>query len=234
VTGDNLLEFTLEHSFGDSEFSLAGTFSARLRTSANGRQTLTKLRLARHPLSNDEKKAFEDLVREDGFYRVRVPASLVNPRNSYVMASIKARCLAAAGLKERFDLNLDQGNLIGLTYSPVADCTYPRPQVFPATWTFDTLIVSRSSEQAPRLVPSETLYIPKEGEKTIEGEDGVKVVVEKTFWQKYWMYIVPFGLIVVNAITQIANMPEDPPAGQSGTAPAAPAQRIAGSGGRRR
>lgn len=38
VTGDNLLEFTLEHSFGDSEFSLAGTFSARLRTSTNGRQ----------------------------------------------------------------------------------------------------------------------------------------------------------------------------------------------------
>ena len=49
-----------------------------------------------------------------------------------------------------------------------------------------------------------------------------------------WMYIVPFGLVVVNAITQIANMPEDPPAGQSGTAPAAPVQRIAGSGGRRR
>lgn len=31
----------------------------------------------------------QDLVREDGFYRVRVPASLINPRNSYVMASIK-------------------------------------------------------------------------------------------------------------------------------------------------
>jgi hypothetical protein len=36
----------------------------------------------------------QDLVREDGFYRVRVPASLVNPRNSYVMASIKAVRLA--------------------------------------------------------------------------------------------------------------------------------------------
>lgn len=37
-------------------------------------------------------------------------------------------------------------------------------------------------------MPTETMYIPKEGEKTIEGEDGVKVVVEKTFWQKYvWL-----------------------------------------------
>lgn len=40
------------------------------------------------------------------------------------------------------------------------------------------------------------MYIPKEGEKTVEGEDGVKVVVEKTFWQKYvWLLFFHFKAV---------------------------------------
>lgn len=48
-----------------------------------------------------------------------------------------------------------------------------------------------------------------------------------------WMYIVPFGFIVINALTQLANMPEEGQAGQGGPAITAPTQRTGGSGGGR-
>jgi len=40
-----------------------------------------------------------------------------------------------------------------------------------------------------------------------------------------WMYLIPLGLIVMNAVTQAMNMPEEQPGGQ----PGAPAQQQAGS-----
>ncbi|KAK3415855.1 hypothetical protein EUGRSUZ_H01411, partial [Eucalyptus grandis] len=59
------------------------------------------------------------------------------------------------------------------------------------------------------------------------GENGEAEVVkppEKSFWAKYWMYVIPLGLIVMNAVTQAMNMP---PEEQGGGQPqgAAPAQR---------
>jgi hypothetical protein len=38
VPGDKKIQFDLEHCFGDSEFTPAGSFSARLRTLPHGRQ----------------------------------------------------------------------------------------------------------------------------------------------------------------------------------------------------
>lgn len=37
---DSKIQFQLEHAFGDSDFSPAGTFSARLKTSPNGGQVV--------------------------------------------------------------------------------------------------------------------------------------------------------------------------------------------------
>jgi hypothetical protein len=106
VPGDKKIQFDLEHCFGDSEFTPAGSFSARLRTLPHGRQTLFKLRLTRNPFSELEEKAFKEIVQQNGFYKVRVPANVIDPGKAYVVAAVKARCLAAANLKERFDLNL--------------------------------------------------------------------------------------------------------------------------------
>lgn len=40
---DSKIQFSLEHAFGDSDFSPAGTFSARLKTSSHGGQVLQHL-----------------------------------------------------------------------------------------------------------------------------------------------------------------------------------------------
>ena len=46
-----------------------------------------------------------------------------------------------------------------------------------------------------------------------EGE-GVKLL-EKSFWAKYWMYLIPLGFIIMNAFTQAMNLPpEEQAAGQ--------------------
>ncbi|KAG0619691.1 hypothetical protein M758_4G157700, partial [Ceratodon purpureus] len=237
LRGAKKITFPLEHSLGDGKFEQIGTFTGILRTSGvesgNERQVITKLRLARNVMTTAEKQAFENLVKNDGFYTVRIPANLIKPRRKQVLASVKARCLAAANLKERFDLFMEQGNLIGVGYAPIGDCSYPRPQVFPKDYAFETLIVAKGNEQAPRLGPRFEEVVPlRPGEKLVEGEEGIKVVVEKTFWQKYWIYIVPFGFIVINALSQLANLPEE---GQPGQGPAinAPSQRTGGSGGGR-
>ncbi|KAH9538100.1 hypothetical protein CY35_16G087800 [Sphagnum magellanicum] len=131
----------------------------------------------------------------------------------------------------------DQGNVVGITYSSAVECTQnPHPQVFPSDWTFSSWIVTKSSEQAMRLIPMLDDTPLMDGEKLVTGEDGVPTkVVEKNFWQKYWMYILRFGLIVINAITSITNMPDEPASGQAGAAPAgAVPQRISGAGGGRR
>ena len=89
----------------------------------------------------------------------------------------------------------------------------------PAKWSFNSHTVLKYSEQAPR-----TLAFAEEilGGENGHGE-GLKPP-ERSFLTKYWMYLVPLGLIVMNAITQAANMPEEQASGQSAsqTRPAAP------------
>lgn len=86
---------------------------------------------------------------------------------------------------------------------------------FPKKWSFNSNTLLKSSELAPRTpVFSEDTAV---GE-TAEGE-GV-MPPERSFWAKYWMYLIPLGLIVMNAITQAMNMAEEPqpgvPAGPAG------------------
>lgn len=58
--------------------------------------------------------------------------------------------------------------------------------------------------------------------------------------QYQWMYLIPLGLIVMNAVTQAMNMPEEQAGAQGGAGPApqqlgsAAAQRGTNSGVRRR
>lgn len=48
------------------------------------------------------------------------------------------------------------------------------------------------------------------------------------------MYLIPLGMIVMNAVTQAMNMPDDQAAGQSGAQPQAVAQRAPNTAVRRR
>ncbi|XP_021890900.1 ER membrane protein complex subunit 10-like [Carica papaya] len=82
----------------------------------------------------------------------------------------------------------------------------------PAKWSFNSHTVLKNSEQAPRTpVFAEEIL----GEEGVEGE--VAKPPEKSFWAKYWMYLIPLGFIVMNAMTQAMNMPEDQAGGGQST-----------------
>jgi hypothetical protein len=48
------------------------------------------LRLTRNPFSELEEKAFKEIVQQNGFYKVRVPANVIDPGKAYVVAAVKA------------------------------------------------------------------------------------------------------------------------------------------------
>ncbi|KAJ0976350.1 hypothetical protein J5N97_018315 [Dioscorea zingiberensis] len=196
------IQFNLEHAFGDSGFSPAGTFTARLKSWSHGGQTLTKLRFSK-----------------DDFYTIRVPSNVLSPPGKdYIVSSIKARCLPRETLDEHFVIHTEGVNILAVNYGSAGVCQYPR---LLKLWSFNSYTVLKNGEQAPRTPTfAEELHAGENG----EGE-GVKPP-EKSFWAKYWMYLIPLGLIVMNAVTQATNMPEEQAGGQSGTqAPQAVAQR---------
>ncbi|GAB4855874.1 hypothetical protein Ancab_024513 [Ancistrocladus abbreviatus] len=211
---DSRVHFTLEHAFGDSEFAPAGSFSARLKIWSHGAQTLTKLRFSRNSLTDTEKAKFMELLREDDFYKIRLPSNLLSPPGrSYTVSSVRARCLTGEGLDEHFVIHMEGVNIVAVNYGSPGACPYPRQLKVPAKWSFNSHTVLKYSELAPR-TPIFTEEILSE--ENAEGE-GMKPP-EKSFWAKYWMYLIPLGLIIMNAMTQAMNMPEEQAAGQSAAA----------------
>ncbi|KAL5767188.1 hypothetical protein ACOSQ2_013971 [Xanthoceras sorbifolium] len=209
---DSKIQFSLEHAFGDSDFVSAGTFSARLRTSNHGGQTLTKLRFSRDAFSDVEKEKFEKLLQSDDFYRIRVPSNALSPPGrDYIISSVKAQCLPREGLDEHFVIHMEGVNILAINYGGFGACPYPRQLKLPAKWSFNSHTVLKNSEQAPRA--------PIFAEDILGGEIGEGELVkppERSWWAKYWMYLIPLGLIVTNAVTQAMNMPEEQAAGQAG------------------
>ncbi|CAO2141480.1 unnamed protein product [Urochloa humidicola] len=201
----NALQFTLEHDLGDGKgFVPAGTFSARLKTSAHGAQKL---------------------LQEDGFYTIRLPSNVLDPtRKDSVVSSVRSRCIPRDSLDEHIVIHMDGVNILAVNYGSVGGCQYPRPMKFPSKWTFSSYTILKTAEQAPRT--------PSFVDQLVEADNGLGEVMkppEKSFWAKYWMYIIPLGLIVMNAVTAAANIPEEQAAGQgqprAQRAPAAAARR---------
>lgn len=161
-------------------------------------------------MTEDEKDAFKKLLKEDGFYTIRLPSNVLDPtRKDYVVSSIKARCIPRDSLDEHIVIHMDGVNILAINYGSVGGCQYPRPLKVPSKWTFNSYTVLKTAEQAPRT--------PSFVDQLIESENGLGEVVkppEKSFWAKYWMYMIPLGLIVMNAVTAAANMPEEQAGGQ--------------------
>ncbi|KAE8714663.1 putative ATP binding protein [Hibiscus syriacus] len=233
LDSDSKIQFSLDHAFGDSDFSPAGTFSARLKTWSHGGQSLTKLRFSRNSFTDEDKEKFKNLLKSDDFYRIRLPSNVLSPPGrDFVISSVKARCLPREGLDEHFVIHMEGVNVLAVNYGSPGSCPYPRNLKFPAKWSFNSHTVLKNSEQAPRA--------PVFTEEILGGENAEGEVVqppERSFWAKYWMYLIPLGLIVMNAVTQAMNMPEEQATGQvpaQGQPSAGAVQRGPSSAARRR
>ncbi|KAG5092729.1 hypothetical protein JHK82_051507 [Glycine max] len=216
-SSDSKIQFPLQHAFGDSDFSDAGNFSARLKTWSHGAQ---------------------ELLREDDFYRIRLPSNVLSPPGrEYIISSVKALglCLGSVKLFVPWFVcsfssiefgavgngdTVEGVNILAVSYGAPGACPYPRQLKLPAKWSFKSHTVLKSSEQAPRAP-----IFTEEALGGLEGDGEAVQPIERSFWAKYWMYLIPLGLIVMNAVTQAMNMPEE----QAGGQPGAPAQQQPGS-----
>ncbi|KAF6161895.1 hypothetical protein GIB67_020993 [Kingdonia uniflora] len=152
LDSDSKVQFTLEHAFGDSDFTPAGTFTARLKTWNHGGQSLTKLRFSRNTLTDSEKENFNNLLKDDEFYTIRLPSNILTPPGKdYIISSVKARCLPKESLDEHFVIHMDGVNILAVNYGSPGACQYPRPLRLPKKWSFNSYTILKSSEQAPRV-----------------------------------------------------------------------------------
>ena len=176
-------------------------------------------------MTEEEQKKFQELLQTDDFYRIRLPSNVLSPPGrDYIISSVKARCLPGEGLEEHFVIHTEGINILAVNYGAPGACPYPRQLKRPVRWSFKSHTILKNSEQAPRT--------PIFAEDVLGGEEGEGELVkpvERSFWAKYWMYLIPLGLIVMNAITQAMNMAEEQVGGQGG----APGQQQPGSAGQR-
>lgn len=224
------VSFSLEHALNDEVFKPCGTFTAKATHSSNMQAVrLTELHLKRDPVSAESEKQLVKLLEYDRHYRVRVPSNIFGEqKDRFVMASLPLKCLVNADLNENYVLHLDDlGNIVAMDYTtPSGECIMEEVAP-PEEWKFNPLAFVRLPKDAPRLDPNFSAQGPgpkqtgtggedlaADAVNTFEGseEDGKKKKPD-SFFKRYWMYLVPLGLIMVN--TLIAPPPEEQARGKA-------------------
>lgn len=226
------VSFTLEHALNDDTFTPCGTFTAKTTHNQYMQAVrLTELHLKRDPVSAENEKQLVKLLEYDRHYRVRVPSNVFGAhKGRYVMASLPLKCLVNADLNENYVLHLDElGNIVAMDYTtPSGECIMEEVAP-PEEWKFNPLAFVRLPKDAPRLNPDFSSQGPgpkqtgNQGEDLAAGavntyeasEEDAKKKKPESFFKRYWMYLVPLGLIVVNTI--IAPPPEEPSKGKAKT-----------------
>ena len=205
--------FTLQHSFDGGE-----TFLPRARleviTSKLSQHRVIKF-VEPGVMLQQELEVFKDLVKSDGFYRVRVVADAATSAPSgdadgpYVMASIRACQMLLHQFDEQFLFHMDDANnIISLEYqNPHApdedgDCPVARLHKrqrnkleFKSSAT-----VFMPVEAAPiplRVVGNPFVKGAKPAGNGKPGEAGEAEKPQPGFFRRYWYIIVPVGLLMV-------------------------------------
>ncbi|KAF5745859.1 hypothetical protein HS088_TW06G00023 [Tripterygium wilfordii] len=162
-------------------------------------QTLTKLRFLRNSFTKEDTEKFKELLQGDDFYTIKASIKCFEPsRQGLHFSSVKARCLPQEGMDEHFVIHTEGVNILAVNYGSPGACSCPRQLKLPAKWSFNSHTILKNSEQALRA----SIF----SEEVLGGETGEGEI---------WMYLIPLGLIVVNAITQAMNMAEQEGAGQA-------------------
>ncbi|XP_064635253.1 ER membrane protein complex subunit 10-like [Lineus longissimus] len=199
---EGLSHLNIEHSFdhgSDPVFVKRGTITISSMTN-----NLAQF-IQAEPLSENERRKLQDLARENGVYRIRVPVKVGgplsgNPSLDYVSTFIRACSMYESLLSDEITLNVDpNGNVIGVSITTNPAVCVGRDMDLENLKEFNTTVDIRQTIVAP--VPDTQSYIEKiENEKAqkAKGEQGDN----RSFFAKYWMYIVPvviFLMIASNA-----------------------------------
>jgi len=215
---DGILIYTLEHSIDQTTFSQRAT--VEINYGSRG-----AVRFGELPPNTNDVPAFKKLVQDAGYYRIRVgsepissspssslssiAASSNNNQTQFVVAYVPACGLLASSFREQIIFHADvYGNIISLDYRiPVTNCHPPlnnkvtKLEFHPK----GRLSLGRAGEKMKNIrmtssvgsVSSQSSVEGGSGSGSEEADKKAAAAGGGSFWSKYWMYIVPFGIFLI-------------------------------------
>eukprot|EP01134_Creolimax_fragrantissima_P000475 CFRG0475T1 len=221
-------DLQVEHALSTDGLEL--TFSPRglLKRSEKGST------FEQEKFTSKEADQIKALVESDSYYHIRVPAHPGKDDGEYVQSLVRACTLVSSKLKDELGIHMNElGDVVALEYHPsnttCANKFFAKKIVEGST--FKTTIKLRSRGMpGPSIATAE--FVTPVAENIVYDDEG-KPVKQKagaasanpddadtppeSFFQKYWMYIVP-AIVLFNLMTTPSPAAETP---ADGAAPAA-------------
>ncbi|XP_071809175.1 ER membrane protein complex subunit 10-like [Asterias amurensis] len=193
-SSDNSL--TIEHSFesgSNSKFTTRGTLNFRSLKSGPGAFVQTTV------LTAGEKRKLKELSRTEGLYKIRVPSKLGAPADNeeiqYVSTFTKACALVESRLSDHVTVHADQsGNVMGVSVLTLKGSCDQIEMESSSLNYFNTTVSLEMTVSAP--VPETQVYVQRMEEEKVQKEKGSSAD-NRSFFAKYWMYIVPVVIFVM-------------------------------------
>jgi len=180
---DGVLKFVMEHSLSSN-----GSFVPRSEMTMKFlRKKNADINFEEFTFSSEDATQFKSMVKRGQFYSVRVvPQSGNDGSGIFPMASVKACALEASSFLEAFTFHVDKyGSVLALDYkTPISSCNVPPKKKVSEGLKFRSKARVQGAQEGKR--PDLTKLILAEKKKP----------PQKSFLQKYWMFIA-IGVVVL-------------------------------------